>query len=325
MLARVPEAVRERARVLEERRRRASWHRRRTSRPSAYSGRRTSPILLPPRCLPWSSPNRRARGCGPIGRPGGLSSSRRYLSITVPLGVMVGEWSPMPRAPVLTVPTASLAPGGTLSRGRATSSGSRRRDASWLRWIGSSRQVKTITGRIKSASLKGVEMTSRDAAARDGSRAATSLSRLLVASLTAAPRPGCVEVLGASLFIAAAQHVVVALFRSACLPYTAKIPPMAAHFTSPRRNSNPTSPRDAYEIDLALTQSMNCRGRAALATTECKCFQALAHRPAHEGAAWARSASRWPFTVARVTIAVSRPSSADVDARPAADRHHELR
>ena len=80
MLARVPEADRERARAAgrEGQRGRGDAGGGR-SRRSPWSGRPTSPTLLPPpRCRAWSSPSPPARGCGPICRPGCPSSRRRW-------------------------------------------------------------------------------------------------------------------------------------------------------------------------------------------------------------------------------------------------------
>jgi pimeloyl-ACP methyl ester carboxylesterase len=65
MLARVPETARERARLLDEKDTAGTATPEEGSRRSPSSGRRTSPMPLPRRrCRTWSSPSRRAMGCG---------------------------------------------------------------------------------------------------------------------------------------------------------------------------------------------------------------------------------------------------------------------
>ena len=149
MLARVPEADRERARALDEK---------------DTAGESTpdedleafSPVLAvvlrrsrccPRRCRAWSSTSRPTSGLWADLQTRLPELESSLPSITVPFGVVVGELSPMPpSAGTAECRPHPRAPGRTSSRGRATSSGTRRRAASWPRWIGSSRQHRSLVG-----------------------------------------------------------------------------------------------------------------------------------------------------------------------------------
>ena len=141
MLARVPEADRERARTLDEKD---------TAGEATPEERHEAFALFWPSYFadPAAAPADAAHGVLPAGEPGAVGRSadpaaRARVVATVDHGpVRRARRRAEPDAAErrhARVPTASLAPGRTSSRGRATSSGSSRPAVSWLRWIGSSR------------------------------------------------------------------------------------------------------------------------------------------------------------------------------------------
>ena len=161
MLARVPEADRERARLLDEKDTAG------TATPEeeleAFSLFWASYFADPPAAPPmphvkFSQPANQGLWADLMVRLPELESS--LPSITVPFGVIVGEVSPMPPSAGIGAPSASLARGRTSNPERDTSSGTKRQAASLLRWTGSSRVERGAHTADRRARVVASRMTS---------------------------------------------------------------------------------------------------------------------------------------------------------------------